>query len=234
MSRSSNLRPRIGVEADGGLVERVADLSAGHDRRMGATHGDRLSGPRHLQHGIDGDRLPHREADILLHVCGEPRQSHRHSIRARRKLEGDEAAVSAGRQRADEIGPGISDLDRGARAPRPRSASVTVPWMTPAVICVWLEAGTARTRIIPKISTICLDMGDSSDRGVAGRANRAVRASRHLYKHSEQDARRPSTAWIRRYGDGNRPPGRCGTDTGLPLGPWDDRDRDRSGSRMAQ
>ena len=101
--------------ADGGLVERVADFGAGHVDERGAGHRDRLRGPRHLQHGIDGDRLPHREGDVLLHVCGEPLQAHGHSIAARRKLEGDEAAVSAGGQRAHEIGIDIPDLDRGAR-----------------------------------------------------------------------------------------------------------------------
>ena len=66
VSRSSNLRPRIGVFSIVGLIQRAGDRRAGRLDQRGPAHRDGLRDVRHRQPRREVDRLAHGQIDVVL------------------------------------------------------------------------------------------------------------------------------------------------------------------------
>ena len=115
VSRSSNLRPRIGVVAMVVSLSVVATAA-----RVVSTTGVPLTvtvsvtfPTARLRRQIH--RLAYREVDVLLHDGPEARQPEGCRIAARRQLQKHEASVRVGRAALREIRLGIDDRDLDSR-----------------------------------------------------------------------------------------------------------------------
>ena len=101
---------------DGLLIERGRRCRARdlHRRGLGRDrHG--FSDTGQLHHRGESHRLSDSHDDVFLDERRKPRQLERHGVAAGRQLQGDEAAVPIGDQRAGQVGVDVLDVDIDAR-----------------------------------------------------------------------------------------------------------------------
>ncbi len=97
VSRSSNLRPRIGVDLDRRLIQRCRDGRASRldDRRAAHGHGFRHVADSQPRREIDG--LPDGQGDVVLNDGAEARQAERGGISAGLQLQEHKPPIVIGR-----------------------------------------------------------------------------------------------------------------------------------------
>ena len=112
VSRSSNLRPRIGVVSIvfWSSVLAAAVRVASIDRRLrGDGHG--LGHARHLHARVQPHRLAHRDEHVLLDERRETGERERHRVASGRNLQRHEPPVTIARERSREVRVDVADFD---------------------------------------------------------------------------------------------------------------------------